>query len=360
MSGELSVSERVPLAPKSTLGVGGCARWFAEAATPADVAAAQAWCRDRGLDLFLLGGGSNVVIADAGFDGLVLRIAIRGLDFSDTPDGSVVTAGAGEVWDDVVAAAVRRGLAGIECLSGIPGLVGATPIQNVGAYGQDVGQTIQSVTTLDRITGAVGDIPVADCGFAYRMSRFKGADAGRFVVTRVSFRLRRGAATATYPDVRTYLADHRVSEPTVAQLRDAVLAIRRRKGMVLDEADPDTRSVGSFFMNPVVTSADHERIGSVAGTRPPSFPVDADHVKVPAAWLIERAGFRKGDGDGAVGISTRHPLAIVNRGAATARDVLRMATRIKKGVADRFAVLLRPEPIFVGFGDDPEVTYLLM
>lgn len=358
MPGELSVGGRISLAERTTLGVGGHARWFAMAHAPDDIASAEAWCRARGCELFVLGGGSNLVISDEGYNGLVLWMRIRGLELTVTGEGAVMTAGAGEVWDTVVSAAVTRGLAGLECLSGIPGLVGGTPIQNVGAYGQDVAQTIQSVSAFDRSTNAVVDIPSGDCGFAYRMSRFKGADAGRFVVTGVSFRLRHDVAPPTYPDVLAYLREHQITAPTVANLREAVLAIRRRKGMVLDEADPDTRSVGSFFMNPLVTMDDRERIASMAGATPPSFDVDAAHVKVPAAWLIERAGFRKGASDGPVGISAKHPLALVNRGGATARDVLRLASRIKRDVADRFGVLLRPEPIFVGFGDDPEVSYL--
>ena len=345
------------LAGRTTLGVGGEARWFAIANAADDIAAAENWCDARGCELFVLGGGSNLVISDKGFDGLVLWIRTRLLDFVDAPAGAVLTAGAGEVWDAVVAAAVGRGLAGLECLSGIPGQVGGPPIQNVGAYGQDVAQTVVSVTSFDRSTRAMVDIPAAECDFGYRMSRFKGADAGRFVVTNVSFRLRREVATPTYPDVLAYLRDQQITAPTVADLRRGVLAIRRRKGMVLDDADPDTRSVGSFFMNPVVPLADRERIASMVGM-PPSFGVDDNHVKLPAAWLIERAGFQKGHVDGPVGISTKHPLALVNRGGATARDVLRLAGRIKRGVADRFGVFLRPEPIFVGFGDDPEVTYL--
>ena len=358
MRRELIVDEHVPLAPRSTLGIGGPARWFATARSAADVGAAQAWCDDRGCELFVLGGGSNLVIADAGVDGLVLAIRIRGLDLDHAERGAVMAAGAGEVWDDVVAAAVQRGLAGIECLSGIPGLVGGTPIQNVGAYGQEVSQSIVSVTAFDRSARTIQVLPADACGFAYRMSRFKGADAGRFVVTNVSFQLRHEIAASTYPDVLAYLDEHAVSTPSVADLRRAVLDIRRRKGMVLDADDLDTRSVGSFFMNPVVTIDQRERIASAAGAAPPSFAVDAEHVKVPAAWLIERAGFHKAETDGRVGISSKHPLALVNRGGATARDVLRLATRIKRGVADRFGVLLQPEPIFVGFGDDPEVTFL--
>jgi UDP-N-acetylmuramate dehydrogenase len=190
------------------------------------------------------------------------------------------------------------------------------------------------------------------------MSRFKGADEGRFVVCDVTFRLRPGPPTATYGDVAAYLKQSAVATPTVSLVRDAVLAIRRSKGMVVDARDPDSRSVGSFFMNPVVRDADRERVAAIAGERPPGFAMDDGRVKIPAAWLIERAGFRKGHVDGAVGISTKHPLALVNRGGAVAADVLRLARAVKQGVGDRFDVWLKPEPIFVGFDVDPDVTFL--
>lgn len=355
---ELPVAGDVSLAARTTLGVGGRARWLAEARSSDDVEAAQAWCKARGCGLFVLGGGSNLVIADEGFDGLVLAMRVRQLRF-DPDDPELMVAGAGEAWDDCVASAVARGLTGIECLSGVPGQVGGTPIQNVGAYGQEVSQTIQSVSAFDRSSGTMVELMAADCGFAYRMSRFKRTDAGRFIVTGVTFRLRRELAMPTYPDVVAYLRERAIKAPTAVDLREAVLSIRRRKGMVVDEADRDTRSVGSFFMNPVVPLEACDRIATAAGAMPPAFGIDAGHVKVPAAWLIERAGFRKGDVDGAVGISTKHPLALVNRGGATARDVVRLAARIKQGVLDRFGVSLRPEPIFVGFEGDPRVEFLL-
>jgi UDP-N-acetylmuramate dehydrogenase len=255
--------------------------------------------------------------------------------------------------------AVDRGLAGVECLSGIPGTVGGTPIQNVGAYGQEVSSTIEHVTVYDCVDHTVRSMRAADCGFSYRMSRFKAADEGRFVVCDVTFRMRPGPPTATYADIAAYLRRSDVSSPTVAVVRDAVLSIRRSKGMVVDERDPDSRSVGSFFMNPVVAEAVRERVASVAGERPPGFATSDERVKIPAAWLIERSGFTKGYADGAVGISTKHPLALVNRGGATAADVLRLARAVKQGVGDRFGVWLRPEPIFVGFDADPAVDFLI-
>jgi UDP-N-acetylmuramate dehydrogenase len=354
----LAPRANVPLATLGTLGVGGAARWFLRAEHPEDVAAARRWCDEQNVPWFVLGGGSNVVIADRGFDGLVLQIGIAGMTASRDGNDWLIAAGAGEGWDGVVEMAVDRGLAGVECLSGIPGTVGGTPIQNVGAYGQEVSNTIAQVTVYDRVERSVRSMSAAECGFSYRTSRFKAADEGRFVVCGVTFRLRPGPPTATYADVAALLKRSSVSVPTVAVVRDAVLTIRRSKGMVVDANDPDSRSVGSFFMNPVVTEADRERVASVAGERPPGFATTDARVKIPAAWLIERSGFTKGHVDGAVGISTKHPLALVNRGGATAADVLRLARAVKQAVADRFGVWLRPEPIFVGFDADPDVDFL--
>jgi UDP-N-acetylmuramate dehydrogenase len=305
-----------------------------------------------------MGGGSNLVVADEGFDGLVVRVDVRGR--AQMPDGAdtLVTVGAGEPWDETVAACVAGGLAGLECLSGIPGTVGGTPVQNVGAYGQDVAQRIESLTAYDRDAGAICGLRGEECGFSYRMSRFKKSDAGRFVICDVTFRLRPGRPTLTYPDVVDHLTRMGVSTPDIADVRNAVLAVRRRKGMVIDQHDPDTRSVGSFFMNPVVAGSDRERVASVAGAQPPAFPAESGRSKLSAAWLIERAGFRRGDSDGHVGISSKHTLAVINRGGATARDVLRFAASIKRGVLDRFGINLRPEPVFVGFDHNVDLEFL--
>jgi UDP-N-acetylmuramate dehydrogenase len=360
-SGEraLALQPDVDLAPLTTLRIGGAARWFTTAVTADDVGAAHRWASAQGIELFVLGGGSNLVIADEGFNGLVAQIAVRGVDFVRQGGDTIVRAGAGEPWDDLVAAAIGRGLAGVECLSGIPGSVGGTPVQNVGAYGQEVAETIEQVTTFDRQRGCVVTLGSAECGFAYRTSRFKREDCGRFVVCDVTFRLRPGSPTATYPDVQHYFERHGIAAPTVADARTAVLEIRRRKGMVIDAADPDTRSVGSFFMNPVVTANVHQRIAEEsANARVPGFMLPGGNVKIPAAWLIERAGFVKGYGSGRAGLSTKHPLAIVNRGGATARDVLALAVEIKRVVLDRFGIPLYPEPVFVGLAGDPDVSYL--
>jgi UDP-N-acetylmuramate dehydrogenase len=346
--------EHVALAPLTTLGIGGPARWFARASHVEDLLTAS---RSEGEPLFVLGGGSNLVISDEGFNGLVLQIAIGGVKTTRDGEDVIVTAGAGESWDSLVESAVKQDFAGIECLSGIPGTVGGTPIQNVGAYGQEVATVIEWVAAYDRVKRTTVRLSHDDCGFGYRMSRFKREDAGRFMISEVAFRLKPGAPpTVTYPDVVDYLAQQNVRCADVQHVRNAVLHIRRRKGMVLDAADSDTRSVGSFFMNPVVDRTTFERVAPA-----PHYLMDNDTVKIPAAWLIEQSGFARGHMEGAVGLSTKHPLAIVNRGGATARDVLRFAHRIKRSVRERFDINLRPEPVFVGFSpDDDDVAFLTL
>lgn len=359
---EPAIASGVPLAPRNSLRVGGAARWFTAASSAGEVAAAHAWSRSRGVPLIVLGGGTNVVVADAGLDALVVAVQPRGLTIQDDGETLHVTAAAGEPWDAVVEAAVARGGAGLECLSGIPGLTGGTPIQNVGAYGQDVAEVVETVTVFDTVAAAVSQLPASACGFAYRTSRFKVQDAGRFVVCAVTFRLSKGAPTTTYADVAAALARQGVTHPSVADVRATVIEIRRRKAMVIDEIDPDTRSVGSFFTNPIVTADAAEGVARRAGAAPPAFPQADGRVKLPAAWLIERAGFARGTRDGAVGLSSRHTLAIVTREGATAADVVRFAGRVVRGVEDRFGVRLRPEPVFLGFaggGASPDVDYLL-
>jgi UDP-N-acetylmuramate dehydrogenase len=348
----------VPLRPFSTLDVGGQALWFARAETSDDVPAIHRWCIDHDLPLFVLGGGSNIIVSDEGFNGMVLSMAVSGLTMRESSDGTIVSAGAGESWDRLVESAVARGLSGVECLSGIPGTVGGTPIQNVGAYGQEVANAIEHVMVFDRWQSQFFELPPAQCGFTYRMSRFKREDTGRFIVCGVTFRLSHSRPVLSYPELVAELERRGSAHAGPADVRDAVLSIRRRKGMVLDDNDPDTRSVGSFFMNPIVSDDDRERIAALAGERAPGFPVTRGQVKIPAAWLIERSGLRKGDGAGAVGLSSKHPLAIVNRGGATARDVLRFAVQVKRAVLEWCGVWLRPEPVFVGLDGDEDVGFL--
>ena len=350
--------EHVPLQPLSTLRVGGAARWLARADTTEDVQAAHEWCVDHNVPLFVLGGGSNLVIADEGFPGLVMYMAVSGLRMTNESGATIVTAGAGESWDRLVELVVAEGLIGVECLSGIPGTVGGTPIQNVGAYGQEVANVIEHGVAFDCSRSELTELSPAECGFSYRMSRFKADDAGRFIVCGVSFRLTQGTPVPGYPELITELERRGQASPRPIDVRDAVLTIRRRKGMVLDDSDPDTRSVGSFFMNPVVTLDDRDRIATLVDDRVPSFAMTESRVKIPAAWLIERSGMRKRHNERAVGLSTKHPLAIVNRGGATSNDVLRFAVQVKRAVIDWCGVWLRPEPVFVGLDGNEDVEFL--
>ena len=344
----LRIREHVPLAPYTTLGLGGKARYFVECGTEEEVRAALARAAERRLPVHVLGGGSNVVFLDAGFPGLVMRITIGGTDFRDGPRPEV-RAGAGVDWDTLVLGVVERGWTGVECLSGIPGTVGGTPIQNVGAYGQEIAETLVSVACLDRTTFERRTFTARDCDFGYRDSRFKRADRGRYVVLEVTLQLAPDQKPRIrYPELQRAVAGLGGLEaiaPTeaVRLVRQAVLALRRGKSMVLDPADPNTRSVGSFFTNPVLSVAafaDLERRWKGI----PSFPADGG-VKVPAAWLVEQAGFPKGYrgvGSGA-GISTRHALALVNLGGTSA-DLLALAEEVRAGVEKQFGIRLAYEP----------------
>ncbi len=343
--------ENVVLAPHCTLGVGGPARWFMEAHDLAAVLVAHEWARRRGVPLRVLGGGSNVVVADDGVGALVLRLALRGLSTQHTPDGVEVTAAAGEPWDDLVRHAVERGWAGIECLSGIPGLVGATPIQNVGAYGQEVSDTVTGVRALDRATGHVVTLGARACGFGYRDSALKSAEPERYIVLAVTYRLRPGGGPAVrYADVERELAARGVGHPGLGDVRASVLAVRRSKSMVLAAGDENARSCGSFFLNPIVSAAEAAQVAERAGAHAamPSWPERDGRVKLSAAWLIERAGFTRGARAGPVGLSTRHTLAIVCHDGARARDVLAFARQLRDGVEARFGVRLVPEPVLWG------------
>ncbi len=340
----------------TTLGIGGPARYFAECATGEMLSMGVEWARAQRLPLFVLGGGSNIVVADSGFSGLVLRVAIRGIETSFDGDNVTLTAGAGEEWDRVVAMSAEYGWAGFECMSGIPGHVGATPIQNVGAYGQETSETIRSLEALDLETGELIEMSASECEFGYRASRFKTRNRNRFIITRVTYKLTAcGKPFIRYAELGHYLADNGASDPTPAQVREAVIAIRRRKAMVIDSSDADSRSVGSFFVNPVVTREEFERVKELSNrfTRDkaemPAFPASDDQVKLSAAWLIERAGFARGYRHGNVGTSTKHALAIINRGGGTAREVIELKDLIQSRVMDAFGIALAPEPIFVGF-----------
>ncbi len=346
----LDIQENVPLAPLTTLGVGGPARYLTEIRSPAQIAEAVPWARERGLPVFVLGGGSNLLVSDRGFPGMVLKMSMSGI--LPYKDGEFV-AFAGTDWDSMVAVAVSDGFAGIECLSGIPGMVGGTPVQNVGAYGQEVSDTITEVEAFDLQKLSRQTFTNADCNFAYRTSIFNTTDRGRWIILSVRFQLRRdGSPKIAYRDLKEYFAARHNSAPTLQQVRDAVREIRRSKAMLIVPGDDDSRSAGSFFKNPVLAPADYERLVQIAekrGEKVPSYPADGQSLKVPAAWLVEHAGFAKGTTRGPVGISSKHALAIVNRGGATAADVVALKNEIQQRVRDTFAIELLPEPVMVGF-----------
>jgi UDP-N-acetylmuramate dehydrogenase len=345
------IRDDVPLAPLTTLELGGPARHLVDAGDEATVIAALAWADARALPVLVLGGGSNLVVADQGFPGLVVRMGTRGRVFAPGRGGEVdVTAQAGEPWDELVAEATARGLAGLECLSGIPGLVGATPIQNVGAYGQEVADTVRGVRVLDRRAGAVRELDPAACGFAYRDSAFKH-EPDRYLVLAVRFGLRPGGApTLRYRELAEALAARPApaAPPTLAETRATVLALRRRKSMVIDAADPNRRSVGSFFTNPIVSAELAARVAPAG----PAWPAGPGMVKLSAGWLIEQAGISKGFRRGAVGVSDRHALALVHHGGGTAAQLVALAGEVRAAVSARFGITLTPEPVLIGVSLD--------
>ena len=346
----------VPLAPYTTLSVGGPARFMVEATDETQVQTALEHASDRGWPVFVMGGGSNVIVADEGFPGLVLRVLLTGMRF-EGPHGAEVTAAAGEEWDLFVSRCIHRGLAGIECLSGIPGTVGGAPVQNAGAYGQEVGAVIRSVRAFDRQTNRIVELGHEECAFAYRSSLFNSSQRDRYVILNVNFRLRSGGAPQIdYSDLKEYFATQ-PTRPTLEDVRNAVVEVRSRKGMVLVPGAPDSKSAGSFFKNPIlavdearfVEEIAHQRGILKASERLHYYLLGSNRVKLSAAWLIERAGFPKGYRRGSVGVSAKHSLAIVNHGGASAGDVIDLMEQIQDGVRGVFGIHLIPEPVFVGF-----------
>ncbi len=348
----MEIRENIPLAPYTTLRVGGSARYFFEPAHEDEIVEALDWARGRSLAVFVLGGGSNLLVSDAGFPGLVLHMTLGGVEAANRDGKRVYSVGAGVDWDSFVARIVDENCAGVECLSGIPGSVGGTPVQNVGAYGQEVSETILRVRgihvhTLERI-----EFDRAECGFAYRKSRFNSGDAGekpgRYILTRVDYALEPGGAPKiAYAELQRRFENN--SKPTLAQLRQAILEIRRTKGMVLDEMDADSRSAGSFFKNPIVCREEYERIAAASGSAVPHFESGDGQVKLMAAWLIEQAGIGRGFALGQAAISSKHTLALTNRGGASAADILRLKEYVQQRVRERFGVELQPEPVLLGF-----------
>jgi UDP-N-acetylmuramate dehydrogenase len=349
------LQENIPLAPLTTFKIGGPAKYYVEAATPGEVQEAVTFARARDLPLFVLGGGSNLVVSDAGWPGLVLKVALQGIEQRAGHDenGSVIfDAGAGESWDRFVSHTVMARCAGVECLSGIPGSVGGTPVQNVGAYGQEVADTICSVEVLDLKDGQVRELCREACGFSYRASIFNTTERGRFIVLRVTYALTPGGKPRiAYADLKRHF-EGRETTPDLAETREAVRHIRALKGMLIVPGDADCQSAGSFFKNPVLSETEHEHLKQRAAARGltvPSYPALETRKKVSAAWLVERSGFNKGFGFGRVGISSKHALAIVNRGGATSGEVIALKEQIQQRVEEIWGVKLEPEPVMVGF-----------
>jgi UDP-N-acetylmuramate dehydrogenase len=351
------LQENIPLAPLTTIRTGGPARYFVEARNVGEVQQAVSLARSNNLPLFVLGGGSNLLVADAGWPGMALKVAIEGINqvqrSGRDPEGKILfDAGAGESWDKFVSHAVMARCAGVECLSGIPGSVGGTPVQNVGAYGQEVSETIASVQVLDLKDNQVRELCPDACEFSYRTSIFNTTERGRFIVLRVTYALTPGGNPhITYADLQRHF-EGRETPPNLAETREAVRHIRARKGMLIVPGDPDCQSAGSFFKNPVLSEDQHkdlEQRAAARGLTVPTYPALETRKKVSAAWLVERSGFAKGFGSGRAGISSRHALAIVNRGGATAADVLALKEQIQHRVEEIWGVRLEPEPVMVGF-----------
>lgn len=351
----MHIARNVRLSQYTTFELGGPAKYFASVHSEEELRDAIAFAHELELPIFVLGGGSNLVVADRGYDGLVVHMRSRGVETRKAGALTLLEVEAGEAWDSFVERTVAAGLAGLECLSGIPGSVGATPIQNVGAYGQEVAQTIVSVRTVNRASGEIRTRVAEECGFRYRHSVFKEAAAADEIVTRVTFGLSDGAPTIRYPELERAL--HGASS-TLAAVRDKVIELRRGKSMVLDPSDENRRSAGSFFTNPIVSTAVADEVarravlsGVIADPKEmPRFP-DGDRVKLSAGWLIERAGMHKGLRRGNVGISSKHALALVHHGGGSADELLALAREVAAAVYEQFAVRLSPEPVLLGVAE---------
>lgn len=341
------IHENVPLAPLTTFKIGGPARYFIDAHSQEAVLEAIQFAKHNSVPILVLGGGSNLLVADSGFAGLVLKISIRGMQLERGGGTTLVHSGAGEEWDQLVRLCVESELAGIECLSGIPGSVGGTPVQNVGAYGQEISEVFRNLRAYDRQLDQIVELSRDDCGFTYRTSIFNTTAKDRYIVLDVTYSLKNsGLPSIRYPDIQREFQGN--GSPTLAEVRAAVRRVRARKAMLLVEGDPDCRSAGSFFRNPIITEREFAEIQSRA-SGVPRYPASPGRVKTAAAWLIEQAGIFKGYSSGAVGVSTKHTLAIVNKGGARSDDILRLAREIRTSVLDKFGVRLVPEPVFVGF-----------
>lgn len=345
----MQVLKQVTLAPYTTFGIGGPAQWFIEGSTEEEVLDAVRFAHEQNARLFVLGGGSNLLISDAGFPGVVLHIVLKGIEQQHLGNATRFSVAAGEDWDAFVSQAVDQNCGGIECLAGIPGSVGGTPVQNVGAYGQEVAETISFVRALDLQTMRFVELHAAECGFAYRRSIFNTSHRDRYIVTRVQYELRNNTnAVTSYADLKRYFQNWK-SSPTLSEVSSAVRDIRRGKGMLIVPGDPDCRSAGSFFKNPVISSEHFAQIMARSnGANVPNYPAADGQVKLPAAWLLDQAGFHKGYVQGRAGISSKHTLALINRDGASASDIAALRDAIVARVAEKFAIHLEPEPVWVG------------
>lgn len=346
------IEENQLLAPFTTFGIGGPARWFFRAASEDEIAEAAAWAGDNGVALFVLGGGSNILVSDEGFSGLILHVVNKGIDAETDATHTIYKVSAGEDWDAFVERTACDGCAGVECLAGIPGTVGGTPVQNVGAYGQEVASVIQRVRAFDLQQYAFVEFTAAECDFSYRRSRFNSIDRERYIVSRVDYLLKPGGTpTVRYADLQKVLQERDAGkgEPTLTEVTDVVRRVRQNKGMLMVDGDPNCHSAGSFFKNPIVTESQVRQVTAATAKEPPRFPAGPGKVKLPAAWLIEQAGFSKGFTLGTAGISSRHTLALINCGGATAREILDLASQIATEVKARFGIELEMEPVMLGF-----------
>ena len=348
-----SIKRNEPLASRTTLGVGGPAAYYFETDNEDEVVEILSQACEYKLPVLVLGGGSNLVVADSGWPGLVLRYTRHEVTIKNNGGKVLVEASAGLNWDDFVAATIDRGLGGVECLSGVPGLVGAAPVQNIGCYGQEVSETITMVEAIDMQNGTLRQFSKKECGFEYRQSRFKTDDG--YLITKVTFDLHHtNNGTVRYDEIARALNEQNIDKPALDDVRRAVLNIRHRKSMIIDSVDPNSRSVGSFFINPIVAGDRADEVERAASglSSPramPRWPMAGGLVKLSAAWLIESSGFQRGYVLGRAGISANHILAIINRGGATAAEVIALAGQIRRHVRDIFGIALEPEPVFVGF-----------
>jgi len=346
------IQENIELKNLTTLKIGGAARFFVSTESEEEVVEAVKFADENDLQIFVLGGGSNVLISDKGFDGLVLQINLRGIEIKkEDGDDVIVSAKAGEDWDEFVKFCVEKNLAGIECLSGIPGFVGGTPIQNVGAYGQEVSETITRVKVFDRKSKEILTLNNSECKFTYRASIFNTTDKNRFIVLQVNYKLEKnGEPKIIYKDLIKFFDG---KNPDLKEMREAVCRIRAEKAMLVRQGGLDAQSAGSFFKNPIVSKSQFEKVSETAKKMNlgdvPSFKADGENVKIPAAWLIEKSGFHKGFQKGNAGLSTKHTLALTNRGDAKATEIIALKDEIQRKVLEVFGIELKTEPVFVGF-----------